>query len=178
VLWCTDDPPKAPRSDLRSLFRPDCYLPPHPAQPHERTTRLTVAISQRLSSRRSNKLPEKGRSKAATFHSQFRNIPQVPGFELTSGIEGLGKDPMIRSLPLLIRNSAAFVSARSKARTYVLLFGIDKHGTDAYRGARRPNLSRQPRLRLLCRWWIVEASRNAVGENNAGSQRPAFPPKL
>ena len=57
--------------------------------------RLTVALSSDFL-KALNKLPEKGRSKAASFVSKFRDNPRSTGLNYER-IEG-GKDPMIRSL--------------------------------------------------------------------------------
>ncbi|APD47018.1 MULTISPECIES: UvrD-helicase domain-containing protein [unclassified Synechococcus] len=132
-------------------------------------TRLTVAISSDFL-KALNKLPEKGRSKAATFISKFRNNPRSPGLNYER-IEG-GKDPMIRSLRV-DQDIRCIVSAPEQGNTYVLLW-IDKHD-DAYQWARR-RTCHVNRVSGALQVVDVEAAETAVGETNAGSPAPASLP--
>ena len=93
--------------------------------------RITVALSSDFF-KALNKLPEKGRAKATSFVSKFRDNPRSPGLNYER-IEG-GKDPMIRSLRV-DQDIRCIVRAPEEGDTYVLLW-IDKHD-DAYQWARR-----------------------------------------
>ena len=93
--------------------------------------RITVALSSDFF-KALNKLPEKGRAKATSFVSKFRDNPRSPGLNYER-IEG-GKDPMICSLRV-DQDIRCIVRAPEEGDTYVLLW-IDKHD-DAYQWARR-----------------------------------------
>ena len=129
--------------------------------------RLTVALSSDFL-KALNKLPEKGRSKAASFVSKFRDNPRSTGLNYER-IEG-GKDPMIRSLRV-DQDIRCIVRAPEEGDTYVLLW-IDKHD-DAYQWARR-RTCHVNRVNGALQVVDVEAAETAVGDAIAAAVSDAL----
>ena len=129
--------------------------------------RLTVALSSDFL-KALNKLPEKGRSKAASFVSKFRDNPRSTGLNYER-IEG-GKDPMIRSLRV-DQDIRCIVRAPEEGDTYVLLW-IDKHD-DAYQWARR-RTCHVNRVNGALQVVDVEAAEVAVGDAIAAAVSEAL----
>ena len=129
--------------------------------------RLTVALSSDFL-KALNKLPEKGRSKAASFVSKFRDNPRSTGLNYER-IEG-GKDPMIRSLRV-DQDIRCIVRAPEEGDTYVLLW-IDKHD-DAYQWARR-RTCHVNRVNGALQVVDVEAAEVAVGNAIAAAVSEAL----
>jgi len=129
--------------------------------------RLTVALSSDFL-KALNKLPEKGRSKAASFVSKFRDNPRSTGLNYER-IEG-GKDPMIRSLRV-DQDIRCIVRAPEEGDTYVLLW-IDKHD-DAYQWARR-RTCHVNRVNGALQVVDVEAAETAVGDAIAAAVSEAL----
>ncbi len=127
--------------------------------------RLTVALSSDFL-KALNKLPERGRGKAATFISKFRHNPRSPGLNYER-IEG-GKDPTIRSLRV-DQDIRCIVSAPEQGNTYVLLW-IDKHD-DAYQWARRKTCHVN-RVSGALQVVDVEAAETAVGGSSSSAPNP------
>ncbi|MCP9808354.1 DEAD/DEAH box helicase [Cyanobium sp. HWJ4-Hawea] len=123
--------------------------------------RLTVALSSDFL-KALNKLPEKGRSKAASFIAKFRENPRSTGLNYER-IEG-GKDPMIRSLRV-DQEIRCILRAPEQGDTYVLLW-IDKHD-DAYQWARR-RTCHVNRVNGALQVVDVEAAEVAVGDAQSG----------
>ena len=92
---------------------------------------LTVAVSNAFF-KSLNKLPDKSRSKVASFLSKFRDNPKSPGLNYEH-IEG-GKDNLIRSVRV-DQEIRCIVRAPDQGNVYVLLW-VDKHD-DAYQWAKR-----------------------------------------
>jgi mRNA-degrading endonuclease RelE of RelBE toxin-antitoxin system len=130
-------------------------------------SRLTVALSSDFL-KALNKLPEKGRSKAAAFVSKFRDNPRSTGLNYER-IEG-GKDPMIRSLRV-DQDIRCIVRAPEEGDTYVLLW-IDKHD-DAYQWARR-RTCHVNRVNGALQVVDVEAAEVAVGDAIAAAVSEAL----
>jgi len=129
--------------------------------------RLTVALSSDFL-KALNKLPEKGRSKAAAFVSKFRANPRSTGLNYER-IEG-GKDPMIRSLRV-DQDIRCIVRAPEQGDTYVLLW-IDRHD-DAYQWARR-RTCHVNRVNGALQVVDVEAAEVAVGDAIAAAVSEAL----
>jgi len=129
--------------------------------------RLTVALSNDFF-KAYGRLPEKARSKVATFISKFRANPRSPGLNYER-IEG-GKDPFIRSLRV-DQDIRCIVRAPDGGDTYVLLW-IDKHD-DAYQWARR-RTCHVNRVSGALQVVDVEAAEAAVGDAIAAAVSEAL----
>ena len=129
--------------------------------------RLTVALSNDFF-KAYGRLPEKARSKVATFISKFRANPRSPGLNYER-IEG-GKDPFIRSLRV-DQDIRCIVRAPDGGDTYVLLW-IDKHD-DAYQWARR-RTCHVNRVSGALQVVDVEAAEIAVGDAIAAAVSEAL----
>ena len=129
--------------------------------------RLTVALSNDFF-KAYGRLPEKARSKVATFISKFRANPRNPGLNYER-IEG-GKDPFIRSLRV-DQDIRCIVRAPDGGDTYVLLW-IDKHD-DAYQWARR-RTCHVNRVSGALQVVDVEAAEAAVGDAIAAAVSEAL----
>jgi len=129
--------------------------------------RLTVALSNDFF-KAFGRLPEKARSKVATFISKFRDNPRSPGLNYER-IEG-GKDPMIRSIRV-DQDIRCIVRAPEEGDTYVLLW-IDKHD-DAYQWARR-RTCHVNRVSGALQVVDVEAAEMAVGDAIAAAVSEAL----
>jgi hypothetical protein len=129
--------------------------------------RLTVALSNDFF-KAYGRLPEKARSKVATFISKFRANPRSSGLNYER-IEG-GKDPFIRSLRV-DQDIRCIVRAPDGGDTYVLLW-IDKHD-DAYQWARR-RTCHVNRVSGALQVVDVEAAEAAVGDAIAAAVSEAL----